>query len=296
VAVIAADQWGVLSVGELRACGLSEIAIRVRVACGRLHPVHRGVYAVGHPGLSTVGRFLAAVKACGPNAVLSHVAAAVMWGFVEDDECVPEVTVTGAATRVHRGIRVHRTASLAQHEWLRFDGVPITSPLRTLLDLAAVVDEKTLRRAVRRAQGLRRVTVRRLAEGLRRAGPRRGTRRLARIIATGPAPTRSELENVVLDLLLDGGFAHPDVNRPLRFDGRRMIPDFRWPAERIVVEADGGAWHDSPDARREDAERQALLEANGERVLRVTWHQAVARPAQTLARLRAAGVPPRPSS
>jgi very-short-patch-repair endonuclease len=254
------------------------------------------VYAVGHTGLTRTGRFLAAVKACGPSAVLSHVAAAVMWGFIEADECVPEVTVTGPGTRAHRGVRVHRTAALAQHDWLRFDGVPITSPLRTLLDLAAVVDEKTLRRAVRRAQGLRRVTVRQLAEALRRGGRRRGVRRLARIIATGPAPTRSELENVVLDLLLDGGFASPDVNRPLRLDGRRVVPDFRWPAERIVVEADGAAWHDNPDARREDAERQALLEAHGERVLRVTWTQAVARPTQTLARLHAAGVPHRAST
>ena len=218
------------------------------------------------------------------------------WGYVEWDDRLPEVTVMGDATRVHRGIRVHRTAALAPHETLRFDGIPITSPLRTLLDLAAVVDEQTLRRAVRRAQGLRRVTVRQLAELLRRCGPRRGVRRLARIIATGPAPTRSELENVVLDLLIDGGFAHPDVNRALRLDGRRVVPDFRWPAERLVVEADGAAWHDNPVARQEDAERQAVLEAHGERVLRVTWNQAVARPAQTLARLRAAGVPHRASS
>ena len=125
--------------------------------------------------------------------------------------------------------------------------------------------------------------------------PTSGVRRLARIIATGPAPTRSELENVVLDLLLDGGFAHPDVNRPLWLDGRKVTPDFRWAAERLVVEADGAAWHDNPLAREEDAERQALLEAHGERVVRVTWTQAVARPTQTLARLRAAGVPHRAS-
>jgi len=296
VAERAARQWGVVALGELRACGLSERAIRVRVQRGSLHPIHRGVYAVGHPGLTRAGRFLAAVKACGPAAALSHVAAAVMWGYLEWDEVVPEVTVRGGSTRTHRGVRVHRTAALEAHEVVVFDGVPVTAPLRTLLDLAAVVDERTLRGAVRRAQGLGRVTVRQIAELLRRCGRRRGVRRLARIVATGPAPTRSELENVVLDLILDGGLAHPDVNRPLWLDGRRVIPDFRWPRERLVVEADGAAWHDNPVARAEDAERQALLEARGERVLRVTWNQAVARPAQTLARLRAAGVPARRAS
>ena len=114
---------------------------------------------------------------------------------------------------------------------------------------------------------------------------------MARIIATGPAPTRTVLEDVVLDLLLSGGFEHPDVNKEMFLDGRKVIPDFRWPRDRIVVEADSRAWHDNKLAREDDAERQALLEAHGERVIRVTWEQAIARPAQTIARLRAAGVP-----
>jgi len=95
----------------------------------------------------------------------------------------------------------------------------------------------------------------------------------------------------VLDLMLDGGLEHPDVNVPLMLGGRRVIPDFRWPRERLVVEADGAAWHDNKVAREDDAERQALLEASGERVVRVTWQQAVERPAETLARFRAAGAP-----
>jgi very-short-patch-repair endonuclease len=74
--------------------------------------------------------------------------------------------------------------------------------------------------------------------------------------------------------------------------GRRVVPDFRWPDQRLVVEADGAAWHSTQLAREDDAERQALLEAHGERVLRVTWAQALAEPAKTLARLRAAGAPP----
>ena len=85
-----------------------------------------------------------------------------------------------------------------------------------------------------------------------------------------PRPTRSVLEDIVLDLLLAAGFEHPDVNKPLILSGRRVVPDFRWPRQRLVLEADGAAWHD-PTL---DAERQALLEAHGERVLRVTWEQA----------------------
>ena len=92
----------------------------------------------------------------------------------------------------------------------------------------------------------------------------------------------------MLDLLLRGGLPHPDVNKPLVRLGRRIIPDFRWPGQRLVVEADGAAWHDGKLAREDDAERQAVLEACGERVIRVTWDQAVRRPGQLLARVWAA--------
>lgn len=87
------------------------------------------------------------------------------------------------------------------------------------------------------------------------------------------------------------GVAHPDVNVAMRLAGRRVVPDFRWPEQGLVVEADGAAWHDNQLARKDDAERQALLEAHGERVVRVTWDQTIARPGQTLARIRAAGAP-----
>ncbi len=167
----------------------------------------------------------------------------------------------------------------------------MTAPARTLLDLGAVVEYPTLRRAVRQAQSLHGVDIRQLIEILGRLGPRRGSRKLARVVATGPAPTRSELEDAVLDLVLSGGLAHPEVNAPLILGGRRVVPDFRWPVERLVVEADGAAWHDHKVAREDDAERQALLEAHGERVVRVTWRQAITRRGETLARIRGAGAP-----
>jgi very-short-patch-repair endonuclease len=262
-----------------------------RALNGRLHPVHRGVYAVGHAHLPIEGRFLAAVKACGPTAVLSHFSAAVLWGFLAWERRHPEVTVVGEWSRSHPGLRIHRTTTLDLDDRTRHRGIPITSPARTLLDLAATLDHRPLRAATRRAQSLHRVNVRQLAATLARHRGRKGAARLAEIIAAGPAPTRSELEDVVLDLILRGGHVHPDVNVPYYVAGQRTIPDFRWPEQRLVLEADSTTWHDNPLARADDADRQALLEAHGERVLRVTWAQAIARPGPTLARLRAAGAP-----
>jgi elongation factor P len=291
VAWAAADQWGVLSLDELFTCGLSRDAVSDRALNGRLHPLHRGVYAVGHPSVPLEGRFLAAVKACGPGALLSHHSAAALWGFVQWAERFPEVTVIGTAPHAHPGLRIHRTTRLDLDDRTRHRGIPVTSPARTLLDLAATLDPRPLRSATRRAQSLQRVNLRQLADVLARHPRRRGSARLARVIATGPAPTRSELEDVVLDLILRGGHVHPDVNVPYFVEGRRTVPDFRWPEHRLVLEADSTTWHDNPLAREDDAERQALLEAHGERVLRVTWAQAIASPGRTLARLRVAGAP-----
>lgn len=287
----AAQQWGILSAEELRECGLSNKAISGRARNGRLHRMHRGVYAVGHANPPLEGRWLAAVKACGPGAVLSHYSAAALWDLVDWDSRCVEVTVSGTASRAHPSIRVHRTQSLPSRDRSRRKEIPVTAPARTLLDLSGVLGPRSLRRAVRLALVANRVTLRQLAEVLGRAGRRRGVRALGRIVAGGHVPTRSELEDIVLDLLLQGGFVRPDVNVPLVRDGRRVIPDFRWPKQRLVVEADGAAWHDNPIAREDDAERQALLEAHGERVMRVSWHQATVLRAQTLARFAAAGAP-----
>lgn len=292
VARRAGGQWGVLSARELRECGLSKKAVARRVRDGWLHPLYRGVYAVGHPNPPLEGRFLAAVKACGAGAVLSHFAAGAHLGLVRWDDRQPEVTVIGTGARVHSGIRVHRTVFLDAADITRYEGMPVTSPARTLVDLASFLDQRRLRRAVRQAQSLRLVELRQLAEALGRLGPRRGVTKLAQIVATGPAPTRSELEDVVLDLMLAGGLGHPDVNVPLVLDGREVIPDFRWPGQQLIVEADGAAWHDNKLSKEDDAERQALLEAHGERILRVTWGQAISHPRQTLARITEAGAPP----
>src|SRR3954452_17844062 len=133
VARRAAAEWGVLSAAELRACGLSKDGIVVRVANGRLHRWHQGVYAVGHRSVPLEGRFLAAVKACGPRAVLSHFAAAALWGFVEWDGRYPEVTVPRASRQTHRSVFLHRSRSLAAIDTTRHRVIRVTTPARTAL-------------------------------------------------------------------------------------------------------------------------------------------------------------------
>lgn len=289
-AATAAESFGVLSHEELLACGLSAKQIKTRAARGHLHRRHRGVYAVGHANLTLQGRFLAAVKACGAGALLSHRAAGAAWGLLGYEERDIDVTIPTAAPRRVPGLVIHRCTLAPEDRRLR-DGIPLTSPERTIIDLAGQLREPALRRAVREAQARQLVSVASLLRAMERTGRRRGSATLRLLIASGPAPTRSELEDVVLDLLLSHGIEHPDVNKPLVIDGRRVIPDFRWARQRLVLEADGAAWHEDKLAREGDAERQALLEAAGERVIRVTWHQAVRRGAETLKRLKAAGAP-----
>jgi very-short-patch-repair endonuclease len=276
----------VVSLDELRMCGLTRKEVLGRVSAGHLHPLYRGVYAVGHTKLTQEGHFLAATKAT--NGVLSHFSAAALYGLVRWDHRYPEVTTH--AKRAHPGIRAHRSSRLEAHDTTRHKGIPTTTPARTLIDIAGQLDHKRLRRTVREAQR-ELVTIPQILSTLDRLGPRRGTANLTKILATGHAPTRSELEDIVLDLILDAGFQHPDVNTPLAIEGRRIVPDFRWPDRRLVIEADGAAFHDDRLTREEDAERQAILEACGERVLRVTWAQAISQRRQTVERIRAAGAP-----
>jgi predicted transcriptional regulator of viral defense system len=288
VARLAATEWSVLSLEELRRCGLSKGMVARRVGRGQLHRLHHGVYAVGHPNVPLEGTFLAAVKACGAGAVLSHFSAAALWEMVEWDGRYLEVTVKDTTPRVHDGVRVHRTRFLDAADVRGHRGIPVTSPARTALDLSSVLPEAAARRAIRKAISQRWLSVRELLAILDRQGRRPGAKRLSRIVADGPVPTRTEPEDAVLDVILAAGLPRPDVNVPMRFDGRRVVPDFRWPDLKLIVEADSRTWHGNKLAREDDAERQALLEAHGERVVRVTWAQAVSDRSQTIKRLQAA--------
>jgi hypothetical protein len=231
VAERAARQWGVISAAELQACGLTPRMIASRVQSGRLHRIHHGVYAVGHANVPLDGRFLAATKACGPRALLSHFSAAVLWGVFDWDD--RRIEVSAPTAHHHPGLRTRRTSDLPLDAAVVHRGIPTTTPARTLKDLASTLPDQGLKRAVRQAQTLRLINPSHLLTG---------PRRLTRILATGPAPTRSVLEDVVLDLILRGGLQHPQVNVPLQIGTRTVIPDFRWPTQHLILEADGAAY------------------------------------------------------
>lgn len=288
---MSADSESVLDICELRSCGLSANAVSTRVRRGWLMPVHEGVYAVGRTQLTLLGRFVAAVKACGGRAALSHRSCVVYMGMLEWREQLIDVTVRSEGTRLHEGLRVHRSKLLERKDlWFR-DGMWVVRPEWALLGLASQAKPPELTTAVRRGYANELVSPRSLAALIGRAGPVRGSRRLADVLSQGFNPTRSELEDVVLDLILGAGFELPEVNQRLEAGGRVLYPDFRWPARRLIVEADSRAWHDDPLARAADAERQAILEASGERLLRVTWNQSTVGRAQTVQRMMRAGAP-----
>ncbi|MBE2315670.1 hypothetical protein DVA67_006770 [Solirubrobacter sp. CPCC 204708] len=194
---------------------------------GHLHEKHRGVYAVGHRELTVEGRWLAAVKACGEDAALSHYAAAALWGLVEWDG--RRIDVTAPTRREQQGISTHRTT---RPDRVLPHNIPVTSVLRTLDALASVLPFKPFRRAVRNAFNHDLITT---------AETARARSKALRQIAADIVPTESVLEDHVHDLIRAAGFEEPLVNVPLG-DYR---PDFRWPQRALIVEADGAGTHDN---------------------------------------------------
>jgi hypothetical protein len=287
----AARQHGCIRSDQLTACGLDRAAVARRVRKGWLHRVHTGVYAVGYPISTLHARFMAAVLAGGPGAFLSHWASCALAGLVRWDGRRIDVTAPGDGHRNRSGIRFHRSRSIAPRDVTRRYGIPSTTAARALLEIAPQLSDRRLKRAVRQAQAEGLASVEQIADVLRRANGQRGARRIAAIIATGPAPTASGDEDSVLDLILWAGFEHPDVNAPRSLGATTYFPDLRWPAQRLILEIDSSPWHDGPLAGELDASRQAELEAVGERVLRTTRAQALQDPAALVARLEAAGAP-----
>jgi predicted transcriptional regulator of viral defense system len=154
LAALAATQYGVVSRAQLLALGFGRGGVERRVAAGRLHRRHRGVYTVGHTVLSRNGAYLAAVLVCGPHAVLSHRSAAALWGLRPSD--APRIDVTVPRTsgvRTTDAIVVHRP--LLAPDPMTHDGIPVTTPGRTLADLALALPRRQLEKAVEAAERLR---------------------------------------------------------------------------------------------------------------------------------------------
>jgi hypothetical protein len=283
IAALADRQHGVVPLAQLVALGLGPSAVRERVRAGRLHRIHRGVYSVGYSSLTAEGRWMAAVLACGEGAVLSHRSAAILWGLREGGGPRVEVTSRRRVGRTRAGILVHWRAGLDASDLTARDGIPCTSVARTLLDLAEALAPDGVERACARAEVLRLFDRRALDELLARSVGRRGTRRLREVLGRldpRSALTRSEIERLFLGLCRDFGLRTPLVNDWVELDGSGFQPDFLWPDERLIVETDGGAVHQTRRAFEDDRRRDQLLAVAGYRTLRFTWRQVTYEPAR----------------
>ena len=282
IAQLAGRQSGVVTRVQLLAVGISRPMIRHRLNVGRLHAIHRGVYAVGHLALAPHARELAAVLACGPRSAASHQSAAGLWDFAQRPRGPVEVVREGSHGLGAAGVRVHETTSLPLSEIRHRYGVRVTSPARTLLDLAATINASELERAVGEAQARGLVRNGEL-EALARSG-RRGCVALGAILEDPPSLTRSEAERHLLALLARARLPKPHTNVRV---GSYEVDAF-WPAQRLVVEVDGYAFHSGRAAFERDRLRDADLQSTGLGVMRVTWRQLVRQPEVVVARLGAA--------
>jgi very-short-patch-repair endonuclease len=265
---IAERQHGMVTTPQLLDTGLSEGAIRRRVVAGWLTRRHTGVYQLGVFG-GPFGIEWAALLACGPKAVISHLTAAGLWRLIEHAIGI-DVTVPGAGSRERDGIRFHR-ASLTADDIVTRDGLRVTTPARTLLDLASSMPERTLDRLVEEAQVQRLVTRDELLHAVANGAGRPGVRKLAAIVGSPgePAFTRSEAERLLLELVRAAGLPSPHTNT--RVAGYEV--DAHWPLHKLVVEVDGWTYHRSRQAFERDRARDARLLLAGYRVLRITWRQ-----------------------
>jgi predicted transcriptional regulator of viral defense system len=275
IAALAGRQHGVVATRQLAALGLPQRAVSHRAAAGRLHRVHRGVYAVGHPILTANGHRMAAVLACGPGAVLSHASAAALWGIRPTSATRIDVSVQGAGGRAKRPrIRIHRATTLRADEVTTHNAIRVTTPARTLLDLASSLPRRALERALDQAELDELFDLRALQATVDRHRRERGAGALASALkhdVAGTTATKSKLEELMLAICDGHGLPRPLVNAWL--EGVEV--DFHWPAQRLVVEADSYRFHRSRRAFERDRERDAILARAGHRALRFTHRQMV---------------------
>ena len=262
-------------------------AIGRRLRNGLLLPVHKGVYLVAHRAPGEWDREVAAVLACGPGALLSHRSAARVHGILSyPANATIWVTTTTSRGEGLRGIRVVRTRTLEPEDVTFCGWLPLTSPARTLLDVAGLEDEETLEEAVAKAQVRRLVRKEDLWEQLARGSGRRGARALRQLLErfAPPADVRSKAERMMLRLIRRSGLPEPKANHWIG----RWRPDFYWPQHRVAAEFDSYEFHTDIGAFRRDREKSNELQLRGIMVLRFTWHELTRQPAALESRLREA--------
>lgn len=263
-------QHGVIARRQLLEAGISGRQIERRTASGRLHPMWRGVYAVGRPLLDRRGRWMAAVLASGPGAVLSHGSAAELWGFGRERPGLIDVSVPAGRRSRMRGIRIHRRAASVMSDVVVHEGIPLTSSVRTLIDLATCLKPMQLERAVNETDKLNRVKADTLRGSLDDHCGQPGAAALRRLL--DPLTFRlsdSELEQRMRRLARATGLPTPDTKTWV--NGYEV--DFFWPDLGIVVEADGLRYHRTASQQRRGLERDQTHITSGMWPLRFSHWQ-----------------------
>jgi very-short-patch-repair endonuclease/predicted transcriptional regulator of viral defense system len=290
IVALAERQHAVVTLSQLQLLGLGRSGVSRRVRSGRLHRVHRGVYAVGRPSLTRHGRWMAAVLACGPKALLSHRSVGALHGIRQDNRAKTDVTVPRPSARSRPTIDVHASLTLESRDVTSVDGIPCTTVARTLVDLGDVVSRREVERAVDRAELLRVFDGRAVHDVLARAGRRKGAGTLRAILDGYEQPklTRTEVEERFLALCRNASLPSPVVNEPIVLDdGITYEPDFLWRAEKLIAETDGRDVHTTRKAFEHDRLRDQRLTMAGFTIVRFTWRQVTREPQRIAGALQA---------
>lgn len=289
MAALARRQHGVVARRQLLQLGMSARAVDARLQRGQLHEVFRGVFVFGARRISRKGRWMAAVLAAGGSGMLSHRSAARLWQLLPP--AVEWVDVTCPPGRVvrRRGIVAHESV-IEDDERQLVDGIPVTSPFRTVFDLAAVLDKRGLERAWHEAEvrGLRdRVSLPMLLD---RYPGRRGTRNLRALLESAEPVgfTRNDFEEAFVALVDAHRLRRPRMNGDLYMRGRFFQIDALWEEERVAVELDSRAVHGTNRNFEADRQRDRILLAEGWRTMRVTWRHLQDEPDEVAADLKQA--------
>jgi very-short-patch-repair endonuclease len=303
VGVIASGRQGLVTREQLRGLGLSDNAVSKAMERGWLHPVFHGVHSVGHRHLTVSARLLAATLACGEGSVVSHGTAAWLLGLSKDRPEAVDVIAPVEAGRKIAGIRRRFVSMPVGREVWRRRGVPVTSSARTIVDCAGS-DPRGVGDMIEQASVLGLLDVRAIDVVL--DGPRRrGTKHLLRALEPWRRyrpgiKIRSRMEAKLLPLLTEGALPIPETNARVRVGGRTYEVDFLWRREKVVVETDGGRFHDNPAAGTRDSERNRSFDEAGYRIPRLGWEDLRDRPAAAmgeiarLLRKRRERIPDRP--
>jgi hypothetical protein len=278
---LALSQHGVIALRQLVELGLSPRAVRNRVATGRLHRVHDGVYAVGTPRLTRKGRYMAAVLACAPRSALSHRSAADHRELWHSHRELIDVISPRRPGRNRAGIDAHTSSTLLARDVEEVDGIPCTTVARTLLDLAAVVPRRVVERAFDEAAFREVLDAAAIEDVLARAGKHRGAGVLRGILddhSPGSTRTRNDLEEAFLAICDRAGLPRPEVNAWIALDPNGYEADFLWRGQRLIAETDGAAAHATRRGFERDRRRDQQLTLAGWRVVRFTYDQVFDEP------------------